>query len=201
MVVVGLCGQSGSGKGTVCAICNQMGIPSIDTDRLYHDMIAGPSPCTASLLEAFGPSIATEVGGIDTKRLREIVFSDPTGAMHQALNRITHYYITETLKEQIELHRKEGTPALILDAPMLFESDTDQLCDVTVAVIANHQCKLLRLAERDGLSTEQADLRLLHQRGDRELFSRCDHSISNNGSLDDLRAAVETLFFMILKNN
>ena len=35
-MIIGLCGGSGSGKGVVCALFDKLGIPSIDTDQVYH---------------------------------------------------------------------------------------------------------------------------------------------------------------------
>jgi len=39
ITVLGICGRSGSGKGYVCEIFNQFGIPSIDTDSVYKSLV------------------------------------------------------------------------------------------------------------------------------------------------------------------
>ncbi|MBR5144792.1 MAG: dephospho-CoA kinase, partial [Clostridia bacterium] len=38
MKIIGLCGGSGSGKGSACEIFNKYGIPSIDTDAVYREI-------------------------------------------------------------------------------------------------------------------------------------------------------------------
>ena len=46
MMVLGLTGPTGAGKGAVSAAFDQLyGIPSIDTDRVYHDLLVPPSAC------------------------------------------------------------------------------------------------------------------------------------------------------------
>ena len=50
MKVIGLCGGSGSGKGTVSSILKKHGIPSIDTDAVYREMTSGDSPCMQALI-------------------------------------------------------------------------------------------------------------------------------------------------------
>ena len=57
MKVIGLCGGSGSGKSTVCSLFAELGVPSIDTDKLYHDMISTDTECTRELLAAFGEQV------------------------------------------------------------------------------------------------------------------------------------------------
>ena len=38
MKIIGLCGGSGSGKGVVSEIFLGLGIPSVDTDAVYHEI-------------------------------------------------------------------------------------------------------------------------------------------------------------------
>ena len=58
ITVVGICGRSGSGKGYVCSIFKEFGIPSIDTDRVYKSLVTGcggtPSACLSEIEETFG---------------------------------------------------------------------------------------------------------------------------------------------------
>ena len=75
MKIIGLCGGSGSGKGAVCDLFLELGIPSIDTDALYHKMTSSDSPCLRALAEEFGASIIDVHGKLDRAVLRGIVFS------------------------------------------------------------------------------------------------------------------------------
>ena len=47
--VIGLTGPTGAGKGVVSGICRRWGIPSIDTDAVYHALLEPPSAWTGWL--------------------------------------------------------------------------------------------------------------------------------------------------------
>mgnify|MGYP003325113796 CR=1 FL=1 len=49
MLVVGLTGSSGSGKGYVCEIMEREGIPSLDTDGVCHEVYRRGEDCRAEL--------------------------------------------------------------------------------------------------------------------------------------------------------
>ncbi len=67
MKVLGLTGPSGAGKGFVCALFARHGIPSIDADRVYHDLLVPPSQCLDALVERFGRSVLFPDGTLDRK--------------------------------------------------------------------------------------------------------------------------------------
>ena len=74
----------------------------------------------------------------------------------------------------------------MLDAPTLFESGLDMICEKTVGVIADRELCADRITRRDGIPRELALERLSAQR-DGEFFRvRCDYIIENNGGLSEL---------------
>ena len=73
MTIIGLTGPTGSGKSSCSAYLSSVGIPTIDADRIYHDLIASPSPCTAEIVKEFGESVLDACGGINRKALAAIV--------------------------------------------------------------------------------------------------------------------------------
>ena len=198
MLVIGLCGASGSGKGTVSAILKKRNIPCLDTDELYHRLIDGPSACTSDLINEFGTAILTVRGGIDRKVLAGIVFSDVTGEKHKKLNEITHFHIHRETVSWIETYRTKQFAAVCIDAPMLFESRFDRDCDVTVAVVADENTKIERIEKRDHISEDKAKMRLSHQISDEELISKCDFTLQNSDTLESLEAQVEQLIEKLL---
>ena len=73
MEIIGLCGGSGSGKGTVAKIFCEYGFKHIDTDAVYHTLTSYPSPCLRELADAFGMEIL-KGGKLDRTKLAEMVF-------------------------------------------------------------------------------------------------------------------------------
>lgn len=202
MLVIGLCGGSGSGKGTVSSLLAPYGIPSIDTDALYHAMIGGASPCTADLVAAFGTEILTPEGGIDRVALSRVVFTaQGADARRQTLNRITHAHILSAVREQLSRLRRDGVRAVLVDAPLLFESGFDRECDLTLAVLCRAEVRLARLARRDPAAIDTLRARVAAQHSDAWLIEHCDLLLSNEGGLDALRAQVERLAAAILSGD
>ena len=198
MLVIGLCGASGSGKGTVSAILKKRNIPCLDTDELYHRLIEGPSDCTSDLTKSFGTAILGENGGINRKVLADVVFSDQTGQKHKKLNEITHYHIHKETVRWIEKYRTKEFAAVCIDAPMLFESHFDRDCDVTVAVLADEETKIKRIEQRDHISEEKAKMRLAHQISDAELLKKCDYALQNTQTVQALETQIEQLIEKLL---
>ena len=197
MIVIGVCGGSGSGKGAVCSIFGTLGIPSVDTDAVYHELISCDGPCLRELAASFGDSVVKD-GAIDRAALRNIVFSPPDVKEKQALlNSVTHKYVIGKTEQLLRDYGRQGVKGAIIDAPLLFESGLDKRCDVTVAVAADSNVRIARIMLRDGIDYDTAARRISLQIPDRELISRCDFVIHNNGSLDGLKAAVTEVYRQI----
>ena len=195
MLVIGLCGGSGSGKGTVCAFFAELGIKSIDTDKLYHEIISFDSACTMELVKSFGNAIYANPG-IDRKALRNIVFSSDDNL--KLLNKITHKHILSEVRNIIEAN--SDSRGIIIDAPLLFESGFNSECDVTVAVIASESTRLERITKRDGISLEHAKARIASQISDAELIEKCNYSIENSSTEKELRTRVLELYRKLFNN-
>ncbi len=199
MVTVGLCGGSGSGKGTLCAIFGEMGIPSFDCDAVYHGMISSDSEVTQELAEVFGSEILSPIGGVDRRRLAAIVFSPERRDALKTLNEITHRHVKSACFSWLDEMRKAGCAAVIVDAPLLFESGFDSFCDMTVALTASRETRIARITARDGIGREAAEKRIDAQIGDAELARLSDTVIENNGGKAELRLSAEALLNKILK--
>ena len=176
MLIVGLTGASGSGKGYISSLLTDKDICMIDTDRVYHKMISSPSPCVESLVSAFGEDIKNADGGIDRAKLGAIVFSSEEKL--GLLNSIAHSFIRERCNEIIE---NCDAKIVILDAPVLFESGFDSMCDVTVGVVASEDIRVERIVKRDSISRERACARIRSQHSDDWFRENCDIVIENNG--------------------
>lgn len=180
MKIIGLCGSSGSGKGYVSMLFEKHKIPAIDTDRVYRETTTKKgSDCLFELTEEFGTSILTESGELYRPALAKIVFSDREKL--KKLNEITHKHIKIDTVRLLEKYRKEGAPAVIIDAPVLFESNFDKMCDFTVCVTAPTEKKIERILTRDQITREGAIARLSSQKSDSELVLLSTYQIDNSG--------------------
>jgi dephospho-CoA kinase len=199
MKVIGLCGGSGSGKGTVAEIFSVYGIPSVDTDRVYHDLTTRQTECLNALVNEFGVGILNKDGTLDRGALSELVFGDGAAAVkRQTLNNIAHKYILERTREILRDFEEMGAKAALVDAPLLFESGFDKECDSIIAVVANMKVRIDRIMLRDNITEKSATLRVKTQLPDDYLCTRADFVIDNSGSLDELERSVTEIAQKIL---
>lgn len=193
MLTVGLTGPSGAGKGVIASLFSRYGVPSIDTDGVYHDLLIPPSACLDELKEAFGSEILSSDGTLNRGVLASLVFSEGCEQNLATLNRITHRHILEKTKDILASFEAEGIPAVLVDAPQLFESGFDKECGFILSVLAPYDLRLARVMARDGLSEERARARLKASHTDEFFRERSDAVIINNGSVDAMESEVRRL--------
>ena len=188
MLLIGLTGPTGAGKGEVAKIFASYGLPVINADEVYHTLITPPSSCLRELMLAFGKDVLLADGSLDRKALGAIVFSDP--AALERLNGITHRYVMEEVRRRVELLRRREIPAAVFDAPQLFEAGAQNICGAVVSVLADRALRLERIVARDGITPEAAMRRSTSQKSDEYFRTHSDYIIENNGSADLLPAEV-----------
>lgn len=189
--IIGITGKSGAGKGLCCEIFQAHGIPAIDTDAVYHELLCAQGPCTSELIEAFGTDILGENALVDRKKLAARVFGkENTKALLHTLNGITHKYIMAKTRELVQLHRQNGARAVLIDAPQLFEAGVEKECDLTLGVIAPNELCITRIIARDAISKERAAARLAAQHDDDYFRQNCTAVIENTGSRAELEAQI-----------
>ena len=195
LLTVGLCGGSGTGKTEAQADFARCGIPGLDTDAVYHTLIATDTPLSRELSEHFGKGILASGGGVDRVALSALVFGDSAESKQrrEALNRITHRAVLSACRDWLEAQRADGAFAAIINAPLLFESGFHNECDLTVAILAPREVRIDRIMQRDGLSRQSAEQRIDAQLDDQFLITHTDYQINNEGARDALYAKVVKL--------
>ena len=189
--IIGLTGRSGAGKGVVCEIFQKHGIPSVDTDAVYHKILAEKGACTDELVATFGNEILDENDLVERKKLAARVFGkENTPDLLHSLNAITHKYIMAKTREIVQVHAQNGARAVLIDAPQLFEAGVEKECDLTLGVIAPDALCIARIMKRDGISRENAEKRLAAQHSNDYFRKNCTAVIENVGAQSDLEARI-----------
>ena len=200
MKILGLTGQSGAGKGVVASLFAQHGIPAVDADAVYHELLIPPSPCLDELRAEFSDAILNADGTLNRPALSALVFA-PTEegkARLRRLNEITHRYVIEKTVAMLVEYEKSGCQAAIIDAPLLIEAGLHRKCGHVIAVLADREVRVARLLERDRLSVEQISARLDAQRDASFYIEHADTLVYNNGTIDELKASVSALLAEVL---
>lgn len=191
LFVLGLTGPSGSGKSEIARLLKDKGYPLIDADELTREVQRPGSPCLSALADAFSPDILHPDSSLNRQRLAELAFQSPEKT--RLLNRIVHPAVMTLSEERVRQAAEAGAGAAVVDAPLLFESGMDRICDRTVAVLAPPKERLRRIRLRDGLTDTQAELRMGAQPSDDYYTARASTIIYNDGDLAHLRAAADQL--------
>lgn len=198
MTVIGITGPTGAGKTTVLNVLVSMGGVILDCDAIYHDLTVHCEPMRQEMAQRFGGDIFDEQGVLKRKALGAVVFDDP-GALAD-LNEITHRYVRSAVKEAVETARREGRPAVGIDAIALFEGHLAEICDCTVAVIADDEVRVRRIMAREGISEEYARLRIAAQKSNDYFQSVCHYTLVNNSNdRTGIEKQVRELFHSLIK--
>ena len=201
MKIIGLTGPTGAGKSALCVAMAKLGVPSINADKVYHQLLTPPSPCLDALAAHFGDSILKPDGTSDRRALAAIVFAEGADAEHEALNKITHGFVLARIRELIAEYSKGSCPAVIADIPLLFESDFHKECAVNISVLANRAVRIDRIMTRDKLDYAAAKARVDAQPDDDFYVSRSDEVIYNNLGEDRIALEAKRIFDMIVKGS
>jgi dephospho-CoA kinase len=192
VLLVGLTGGIGSGKSTVAAMLAERGAVVLDADVLARQAIAPGTSGHGRVVERFGSGVVGPEGSIDRAALADIVFSDREA--REDLEEIVHPEVFRLMAAGAEEHR--GTDAVVVfDAPLIIEAGQAGLFDVVVLVTAPAEERIARLVEaRAGMSADLARQRIAAQLPDEEKVRHADLVIHNDGSLERLRAQVDTVW-------
>lgn len=182
--VLGLTGPSGSGKSEVAAVFSQNGYKVIDADKMAQKVVQKGSKTLLKLAQRFGDDIICADGTLDRRLLAQRAFCSQENT--QALNAITHPAIVELVIEQINLFSKNGHNKIIYDAPLLFESKSDALCDCVLVVVADTATRIERIKQRDSISEKEIEQRIKAQHDDSFYTEKADYVINNSSTYDEL---------------
>lgn len=189
--VVGLTGPTGAGKSEVSRRLAAAQLPVIDADVVARQVMEPGSECLRRLAAEFSEDILNDDGTLNRRQLAKRAFATPEDTA--LLNSLTHPYIIERTNQILMRMEQTQELAAVIDAPLLFESGMDRICDMTVAVVAPFEVRLQRILERDGLSVQQARARMAAQQPEEYYSSRAALVLDNSGDLESLRARADGL--------
>lgn len=187
MMRVGVTGGIGSGKSTVCELFAQQGVAVYDCDSEAKRLMAEDEAVRSAIVEAFGEE-AYAGGELNRQFLAEKVF----GSEEQLskLNAIVHPAVREDFARWCADHSSEAY--VMMESAILFDAGFESEVDMTLAVLAPRELRVMRVCNRNGMTPEQVEQRIAHQMSDDELHARANYTMVNI-SLDYLQSDVEAM--------
>lgn len=184
--------MSGAGKSTACKLFGESGFGIIDCDRICREIVEKGKPCLKEIVSVFGKDILTKEGELNRRLMGKTIFAD--SEKRRLLNGIMYPYVSYNVISQIIYSQYDYT---VLDAPTLFESGMETVCDLIVSVGADKDTLIKRITARDGISEEEAENRLNSQHGIEFFKEKSDILLMNNRSeeefSDEIRKTIELI--------
>lgn len=191
MKIIGITGNSGSGKSTISKLISKnYEAKIIDADKIAKEMTKNNGEYLQAIRQAFGNDVIKN-NELDRKKLADIVFLNR--AEKEKLDGLTFEYVVEEIKKELEANQNLDYQYIILDVPLLFESKLDKLCDYTIGVIASKTEKIKRICKRDKLSKEKALQRLNSQPNDEFFTKNCNTVINNENKEETIKMMNEIM--------
>ncbi|MDD3288505.1 MAG: dephospho-CoA kinase [Alphaproteobacteria bacterium] len=189
-IKIGLTGSIGMGKSTAARIFNSLGIAVHSADVAAHKAMSGNGAAVKALAKLF-PTSKTP-SGIDRKILGHIVFGNEKKL--RQIEKILHPLVVKSEKRFVAKAIREKAKAVVLEIPLLFETNADKRCDAVVCVSASAKIQKERVMKRAGMTAERYDKIIKLQLPDKTKRKKADYVITTNKGLADTRRQIKKLW-------
>jgi dephospho-CoA kinase len=194
--IIGLCGGIGAGKSFVAAEFERLGCLVVDSDRLNTEVLQEPE-VVQTLRAWWGAGVFDAEGGVDRRKVAEIVFAD--GTAKQRLESLLHPLIARRRAAMIRAVRDNpAVTAIVIDSPLLLESNLHRECDTIVFVNTSESERLRRLRAGRGWTSEELKRREGWQKPLDEKRSQAEFVVENDGPVEQLRPQVADILQTIV---
>jgi dephospho-CoA kinase len=188
LLLVGLTGGLGSGKSEALAACERLGVPTLSSDAVVHELL-GSAEVRELLRERWGDRVLTG-GEVDRDAVASIVFDRPDELSWLERSLFPRVGL-RIASWRAGLEAEDPPPDMgVVEVPLLFEAGVEGLFDATIAVVADEALRAERAAARGHEAVEARTGRQLPQE---EKAARADYVVHNDGTLQDLEVAMAVI--------
>ena len=175
---IAITGGIACGKSHFSSLLAREGMTILDADEVVHRLEAPGGLATLSIQDAFGSDMILPDGGVDRRRLGQLVFSDPLA--RSTLNKIVHPLVKDAIKSWFLCPYPDLKAVAV---PLLFESGWDREFDVIVCLASDEALQIERMIKTRGYTASEAYLRIHSQMPVAEKASRSHIVVWNNSDL------------------
>ncbi len=194
--VIGILGGIGSGKSTAAQEFGRLGCKVIDADAIAHQVLERKG-VKAKATELFGRGVIGRDGGINHRKLADIVFAD--GDKLAALNNIVHPMVLAKIEKLMGRYQgQKRVKAIVLDIPLLVEVGWAKCCDRLVFIDCKRALRLKRANKTGGWNEENIKIREKFQISLDNKAGLSDNIIDNNSGLSKLVRQVAEIFSSVV---
>ena len=191
MLIIGLTGGIGSGKTEVSKMFSDLGVAVIDTDIIAHKLTEEDSSVLKKIIDKFGARFLLDKRHLNRKLLSQTIFNNEE--KRQSLESILHPEIEKSVKQELLRLSNTNTPYVVIVVPLLFETSFKEMVDKTLVIDSNESDQIARTKTRDNKDISEIENIMKHQLSRDERLKYADDTLSNTGTLQELKIAAKTL--------
>ena len=181
-------GGIGSGKSAVCNLLKERGIPVYECDARTKGLYESVPTLVPQLEEALGTPLRRADGTLDKVRLASLIFSDSEA--RETLEGIVYPLVLQDYRRWLS---RQKAPFVVIESALILSKPLfDGIYDAAVLVEAPQEVRLQRVMRRENATREDSLRRMEAQAFP---MDKVDAVITNDGTKEQLSAAVEHLFF------
>lgn len=184
---IAITGGVASGKTSVCRFFKELGAYVVNADAIVHELLKPDTDLSQQIIQQFGPEIIRN-GQISRRKLADQAFKDPKQL--KKLEGLLHPAVLRKIEELYAAACNEGSfSSFVVEIPLLYEIGAETFYDVVVAVLAD-EAQAKKRFEQAGFQKTEYDLRMKRQLTPKQKAAKAHTTITNNGSLEELRHEV-----------
>ena len=193
MIIIGLAGSIGSGKSTVSAYLQSLGIPVFDSENTAKSavMVKG-SPCLQKIAKCLGPDSILPSGELNRPWIAENVFRNRE--LLQIFETILKEQVWNDLQRFLAIQKSLGAKFVFLDFPLMIERGLYKICNSIWLIAVPDEIRIQRAILRDRhLGKESVIERNKTQLPLSELKKYANVIIDNSGTFENTKAQINEL--------
>lgn len=190
---IGLTGSIAMGKSETLKMFARLGCAVFDADSAVHELYALGGAAVPAVEKLFPEAIKN--GSVDREILSRYVLGN--SAALQDLEKIIHPLVRQAQAAFIAKHDRKGTAIVVLDIPLLYETQRQTEFDYVVLASTTAQIQHDRAMKRPGMTEEKLRNILSRQLPDDQKRNLADFIVDTGQGLDaafeQVRKIVETV--------
>ncbi len=194
--IIGILGGIGSGKSLVAKHLQSLGAALFNADSAAQQLLDQPN-IIHQLTNCFSETILNENGTINRAALANITFNDKN--QRDKLERIIHPLIRQQCDNFIsDAQNNPDVVAIVLDIPLLAETDWHKDCDYLIFVKADKKIRLQRVAKQRQWPPDELQRRENIQMPLDKKLKLAHHVVANDSDETECLAQVRNLLTRLL---
>ena len=184
------------GKSTAAKMMSKLGAPVHSADKAVHKALSKEGSAIKPVSKTFPETV--QHNAINKKLLGQIVFFSP--AKLKRLEKILHPLVEKSQTLFINQAIKQKKKAVVLEIPLLFETNAQKRCDLTVCVTAPYKIQYARVLKRKGMTPKTFKSIIKKQMPNKEKCRKADYIIQTGIGIADTNRQIKIMWNKLIKD-